>query len=377
MLAVSDQFLAALRYGHAIKTVATAYPPSGAPVDLPVEDGTVTIDRTAAHRRQLQLTVAPKYPSGHALEGQEVYPSTTANPIAPYGTEIVVSTGIRFANEAVELAQQGIFRVEDVSRDLPGGAVTINAWDRSRQILDARFFTPRKFTAQHATTLIQLLISEVYPAASFNITTGDSTTIPKHVVDRDRWAEVQRVAQVIGCEVFPDPTGVWVIQDVPDLATAPSVWQVDAGEAGVLISATDSVSREGVPNTVIALGESVSGNNAPVHSQTPHGRDLDPLSPTYLFGAYGGVARFYSSPHIRTQAQADRVADAQLADHLGATRLVSFNAVANPALDAGDCITIIRPDGSTERHIIDALTIPLSPSGEMTAETRAQDWSAD
>ena len=84
----------------------------------------------------------------------------------------------------------------------------------------------------------------------------------------------------------------------------------------------------------------MSGNNPPVHSQTPHGRDLDPLSPTYLFGAYGGVARFYSSPHIRTQAQADRVADAQLADHLGATRTINFNTVPNPALDAGDCVTV-------------------------------------
>ena len=372
MLAVSDQFLAALRYGHAVTTIATLYPPSGAPVVLPVEDGTVTIDRTADHRRALDLTVAPLYD-----DGTEVYPSSTADPLNVYGGEIVIEHGIRFANEAAELVQIGVFRVESASRILPGGGVQITGWDRSRQLLDARFFLPRKFTAQTATTLIQLLISEVYPSASFTITTGDSTTIPKHVVDRDRWPEIQRVAQVIGCEVFADADGDWVIQDVPDLATAPSVWAVDAGEAGVLISATDTVTREGAPNVVIALGESVSGNNPPVHSQTPHGRDLEPMSPTYLFGAYGGVARFYSSPHIRTQAQADRVADAQLADHLGATRTIDFNTVTNPALDAGDCVTVTRPDGTTEKHLIDALTIPLAPSGEMTAETRAQDWSAE
>ena len=190
---------------------------------MPVEDGTITIDRTATHRRQLALSVAPVYPSGHALEGQEVYPSARRRPSTSYGTEIVIQTGIRYANDAVELVQQGIFRIEDASRDLPGGAVTINGWDRSRQILDQRFLAPRKFTAQLATDLIQLLITEVYPTATFNITTADATTISKHVVDRDRWAEVQRVAAVIGCECFPDPDGVWVIQDTPDLATAECV----------------------------------------------------------------------------------------------------------------------------------------------------------
>ncbi len=372
MLTVSDQFLAALRYGHAVTTIATLYPTTGDPVILPVEDGTVTIDRTADHRRHLDLTVAPVYD-----DGTEVYPSTTSDALNVYGAEIVIEHGVRFANEALELVQLGVFRVEDASRGLPGGGVQITGWDRSRQVLDHRFFAPRKFTGQLATTLIQLLITETYPSASFNITTGDTTTIPKHVVDRDRWPEVQRVAQVIGCEVFADPMGVWVIQDIPDLATALPVWAADAGEAGVLVSATDTVTREGAPNVVIALGESVSGNNPPVTSASPHGRDLDPTSPTYLFGAYGGVPRFYSSPHIRTQAQADRVADAQLANHIGATRTISFNTVPNPALDAGDCVTITRPDGTSEQHLIDVLTIPLGPSGEMTAETRARDWKAE
>ena len=372
MLAVSDQFLAALRYGHAVTTIATLYPTAGDPVVLPVEDGTVTIDRTADHRRALDLTVAPIYD-----DGTEVYPSSTADPLNVYGAEIVIEHGIRFANEATELVPLGVFRVESASRVLPGGGVQITGWDRSRQVLDARFLHPHKLVAQLAVDLIQALITQVYPSASFTITTGDTTTIPKHVVDRDRWPEVQRVAQVIGCEVFADADGDWVIQDVPDLATALPVWAADAGEGGVLISATDTVTREGAPNVVVALGESVSGNNPPVTSQSPHGYDNDPLSPTYFLGAYGQVARFYSSPHIRTQGQADRVADSQLADHLGATRTIDFNTVTNPALDAGDCVTVTRPDGSSEKHLIDALTIPLLPSGEMTASTRAQDWTAE
>src|SRR5207237_1016482 len=83
------------------------------------------------------------------------------------------------------------------------------------------------------------------------ITTTDTTTIPKHHVDRDRWAEIQRVAQVIGCEAFFDAHGNFVIQDVPDPTTAAPVWTVDAGPGGVLIGTQDSVTREGAPNAVI------------------------------------------------------------------------------------------------------------------------------
>lgn len=377
MLTASADFLAAIRAPHILAVEAIAYPPGGQPVALPIEDGAVTIDRTAEHRRHLDLTVAPKFPSDHPLAGLDVYPNETTDPVNVYGTEIVVKRGVRFASNAVEMPQLGIFRIEDASRDTPGGGVTITGWDRSRQVLDARFLKPRKFASQLAVTLIQLLITEVFPTATFEVLTSDATTIPKHVVDRDRWAEVLRVAQVIGCEVFATEQGTWRIQDVPNPATATPVWTVDAGVEGVLVSVGDTVTREGAPNIVVAIGESVSGNTAPVVSASPHGYDTNPLSPTYYLGGYGQVPRFYSSPHIRTQAQADKVADSQLADHLGVSRTINFNAVPNPALDAGDAINITRPGETAELHLIDALTIPLSPGGVMSGESRALDWTAE
>lgn len=377
MIDVSNTFLAALRGPHQLAVRAVAYPPAGGTVDLPILDGSVTIDRTADQRRRLDLTIAPKYPAGHEFEGEDVYPATTSGAVNVYGTEVKVYRGIEFAGGAAEYAALGVFRVEDAQRDLPGGAVQITGWDRSKQVADERFLKPRKCSAQDATTLIQTLISEVYPAATFADSTGDSTNIPKHVVDRDRWAECQRLAQVIGAEVFPDADGGWVIQDVPDPASASPVWAVDAGEGGVLVSISDSVTREGAPSVVVAIGESKDGNQAPVHSVLPHGYDDDATSPTYYLGSYGTVPRFYSSPHIKTQAQANRVADAQLADHVGVTRSISFQAVPNPALEAGDAVTVTRPDGTSEIHLLDVVTISLGPGGAMSAETRAKDWNAE
>lgn len=363
MQAVSDQFLAALRTSHGLTTEVTAYPPSGDPVVLEIEDGTVTIDRTADQRRRLDLTLS------NAL----VYPDEPSDPVNVYGTELVVKRGVRLAGGARELVQLGVFRIQDAARTIPDGGVTITAWDRSMQVADQRFLAPHRVDAKLATDLIQDFITGVYPSAVFHITTADTTTIPKHVVDRDRWPEVQRVAQVIGCEVFADENGEWVIQDTPDPKTAVPVWMVDVGPGGVLVSATDSVTREGAPSVVVALGEGATAA-APVQSASPHGWNLDATSPTYALGAYGIVPFYYSAPHIRTTAQANRVADAQLADHLGVSRTIDFNAIPNPALDAGDAVQVNR-EGRSELHIIDTLTIPLSASGDMTGSTRAVNWN--
>jgi hypothetical protein len=366
VITTSPAFLDAIRQPHNYASQATIIPTSGDPFDVDIDDGSVIVDRTADHRRQLSLTLS------NAL----LYPQTPVDPVAPYGAEVVVKLGIRQANGSQVLVQLGVFRIEDASRDTPGGGVTITGWDRSRQLLDERFLAPRKFAATQAVTLIQQLITEVYPDAVFIVTTADTTMIPKHVVDRDRWAEVQRLAQVIGCEVYPDEQGRWVIQDVPNPATAQVVWTVDAGENGVLIQLTDTVSREGAPNIVVVNGEPKDGST-PVKSALPHGYDTDITSPTYYLGAYGEVPRFYTSPHITTQAQANRVADALLSDHIGLARTISFGIVPNPALEAGDLITVRRPDGTAEQHIIDMLEVPLSPSGVMTGETRLVDWNAE
>ncbi len=367
MITMTDTFFEAIRGPHMLATLAIVTPPTGDPVIVDVNDGTVTIDRTADQRRRLDLTVAD--PS--------LYPEAPGDALNVYGSEVAIWRGVEYSTGATELAQLGVFRIQDVSRSVPDESVTLTGWDRSMQCVDFRFRVPRKFGSLLATDLIVGLITEVYPSASFTITTADATTIPKHHVDRDRWAEIQRVAQVIGCEVFADANGDWVIQDVPDPTTAVPVWQVDAGPGGVLVGTQDTVTRDGAPSVVIAIGETVSGNNAPIVSASPHGYDNDPTSPTYYLGAFGIVPRFYSSPHIRTQAQANRVADSQLADHKGVTRTISFDAVPNPALDAGDAITVTHPDGTSELHLIDALTIPLAPGGVMTGETRAVDWTAE
>lgn len=364
MYAVSDQFLEALRSPHSLATRAQITPTIGAPFDLDIISGEIREDRTAAQRRSATLTIDPR-----------LYPTSPSDPVNPLGAEIKLWRGIRYGNHDQELVPQGVFRVDAPSRTSPGGGLDIELSDRTSQLADERFLAPRRLGETTGVLLIQQLISEVYPAAAFSVSTTDATTIPKHVVQQDRLEEITRVAGVCGVEVFADRDGVWVIQDIADPSTIDPVWDVDAGMDGVLVDYTDTTTRIDAPNIIIATGESTSGTTS-YKSQFPHGYDTDPASPTYYLGAYGAVPKFYSSPLIRSQAQANKVADSLLNDHKGLIRNVTFNIVPNPALAAGDVITLRRADGTHENHMIDALTIPLGPSDAMTGETRVIDWGA-
>lgn len=379
MQPVSDRFLAAIRTSHAIASYATLLPADGSPaIPLPLltGGGSVTLDRTSDVRGVCQVNIAPqRSDTGHV--GEALYPAATTSPLNVYGSEVLVGRGVRFADGVSEYVQLGRFRIDSLERTLPGGGIMITGSDRSKQVADTRFLKPRKLTSQSVLSLVTLLVHEVWPNATIidrSAGAAVATTIPTHAVPSDRWPEVQRVCRLCGCEGFFDATGDFAIQPVASPTTAASVWTVDAGETGVLVEAQNTLTREGAPNVVVVRGEDTASGQQPVQSASPHGYDLGATSPTRVGGAYGTVPMFYQSGHVRTVAQANLVADAMLADHLGASKSVTFAAVPNPALEPGDGLTIRYPDGVSELHVIDVVTHPLDAASAMSAETRAADW---
>ncbi len=120
-------------------------------------------------------------------------------------------------------------------------------------------------------------------------------------------------------------------------------------------------------NGVIVTGES-SANDTP-----PRGEawDLNPASPTYLYGPFGAVPEFYSSPLITTQAQAETVAAAMLAGTLGKTEQLSWEQVVHPGLAPLDVVAVQFADGSSSSYVIDSLTVPLTVADIMSATARS------
>lgn len=368
MLPVSDRFLAALRGSHRIAVTAVLTDPPGQigvdPVGdlLPIIEGTVTLDGTAAVRGSLDLTVAATWPD-----------TTTTADLVPYGSEVFITRGLDLGNGTFERAPLGYFRLTDVEQSDPGSPIRVSGQDRMGGIIDSRLLSPVQYpaTATYA-SVINALVLEVYPGATINYTWppgySAATTIGRTVVaEEDRHAFIDDLVTGLGMIWFWDYRGHLVIK-APPAPTGPATWTADPGRDGVLVSVGRSRNRDGVHNAVVARGEALD-DQAPVYAVA---MDDDPSSVTYWYGPYGQVPRFYSSPLITTTAQAQSAADSLLAQETGMPYEVAFTQIVNPALEPFDVVELIHPGPpeTTETHVLDGLSIPLSPDGVMPCRTR-------
>lgn len=366
MYPVSPEFLYALRYSHAVEIKATAYL-GGAVVagaeDLAVVDGSVRVDARSKVRRNLEgLKVTSA--SGTAA---------VRDLLTPPGTELQLWRGIRYGNGRTELAPIGRFLVDKVTDDLAApGAVTITAPDVTQRVIDDKFLTPRAGTVgQTIAGQIASLITETIPSATVTDNSGSAATVPAGIVwERERWDAVEELATAIGCTVYADPTGGFVIDPAPSLGT-PAPWTVNAGAGAVLLGGDRTLGRDGVYNVVQATSDPTDGGT-PAYGLA---QDTNPASPTRVSGPFGRVPRFYSSALLRSNAQAQAAAEAILAKSLGRRSSLSLSVLVNPALEGGDRIDVALPDGTGEQHIADSFTVPLSPSAPMPIETRVTESS--
>lgn len=368
MIPTTTDFLAALHGSHEAvfrARVVLTYQSGTDPVgeELEVIGGTVRLDSTADERSALDMTVVGDWPINHQ-----------ASPLAPFGQEIYVERGISAVSfSGTEWVGLGYHRIEVIEQDdAPRSPIRITGRDRMAAIIEARLLEPRTFAAGLTfQSVFEDLVLEIYPSAQLDLS-GDfatSTLREAVTVDRDRYDFLRDMATSRGQVMYFDYRGYLVVKAAPD-PTVP-VWTVDAGPTGVLINTRRQLSRSGVYNAVVA-----EGSEADLDTADPPARgvavDDDPTSATYFYGPYGQVPRFYASPLLYTDAQADLAAASILAQTKGLPYSLDLTFIPNPALEPDDAITVVMDTGATaEIHVLDTLTIPLSSDAALTANTRA------
>jgi hypothetical protein len=369
---VSAGFLSSLRGSHTMAARARVVPAGSAGTNptgtaIPILAGDVRYDADAAVRATLDLTTGETVGDATGV----TWPRHADDLLAPYGNEIYVERGVQVTGGSVEWVGQGYFRIEGPDQnDAPNGPIRISAKDRMAGLIDARFLEPRQYTAsQTYGEVFDELVNEVYPAATIEWDDGtDSTTLDRLVTeDQDRHGLLAEMVKARGKIWHWDHRGVLVIRDPPPVS-AP-VWEVNAGTGGVLVSLGRQLTREGVYNAVVASGEAADSEN-PVRGVAI---DNNPESPTYFYGPFGPVPRFFTSPLLVNSVQAAEAAATLLRSQLGLPYRVDFTAIANPALEPWDPV-LVRPGGSdgAETHVIKTLTVPLTAAVAMTADTREQ-----
>lgn len=363
----TDRFYAELRKSHTVAMWVDVVSPDLETVRLSVTDGSVSVDRTAAIRRQCSITCID--PLG------TITPRTEGEILTPYGTEIHPYRGVIYSDGTVEAAPLGVFRLSESSiNDSNGGSpvISLSGFDRARKISRDKFKVPYTIpVATNALTAIKDIVKMTYVDAEFDaITTSVATTSPLLFdAAADPWEACFQLAQSMGCEIYFNVEGRVSIHPPPDINALPSPdFTYIEGEGCTMLDLTRKYSDEPGFNGVIVTGESVGDDLPPVRGEA---WDDSPTSPTYRLGPYGEVPMFHTDNLAKTTDQANGVAKSMLANLLGSVAQLDITAVVNPAFEANEIVRVKRErSGIDSLYALDAFDIPLSYSGTQSLTLR-------
>jgi len=305
-----------------------------ATVTLVAKDGTVRVDESSAVRRSLTLTLADLY----LPDGSSLTPRTATDLLAPFGTEIWVWSGHRYASGQEELVPVGVFSPTVTNRPSELAPLQITAPDRSRAVTAAKFLIPYNVAVG---TSIPLLITTLiqrggaFPVLDLSGSRAVTTAATTYDAGVDPWEKARSLATTIGCEVAPNVTGQFVIRPVPQVATP--VWTVDVDAArGALLDLGQSMTSEGVYNACSVSSSAVGGDPVTGYAWVADG----PLS----VSAIGWRPFFFTTPiGISSTAQAMHAAAGLLPSKMAPSRVFAPVTVSNPALDTGDTLRLSLP----------------------------------
>jgi hypothetical protein len=393
--------LAVIRKPHAIFCTCDVYRSHQLIAkDIPISGGSVYADRTQNARRTCTVSIPDR----------SYIPVFSNDPLAPYGTELVIKYGIKGPKmSTIEWVQLGVFVIVSAHWNEPTGEIEVAGTDRTIRLLDA-FGLPKLFinyTANPAvyaeahrlgTVNLHAFINELvtHRAGGHVSITYDShlpqpasTRSPKGLIMTDRWETgIVAAAKLLGGEPYFDHLGQFHIDVLPAVTDTP-VYTVNAGPTGVLVSASRGLTRERVYN-MCTVRSAVTGSYA--HATV---YDNDPTSPTYpgvythipgraadvttgaaagYQAAFGEIHKVIDSMVSATTAQCEREARTWLHAQLGLLRSVDFVAPVH-ILEPGDVVSLVyQTGGHSEKHLIENMTVPLGTDTGWSFTTRTDNY---
>lgn len=356
MYPVSDRFLPRLAENHTPVTRVQLFLTDGRIADLDHSGGSVSVDRAQAIRRTCSVT----------CHDPALIPRTATDKLATYGARLRISRGVEYGDGSQELVPLGVFRLDSVDGDIADGPVTLQGKDLSAIIADDKFTSPYTATGT-VVGAITALIQRSIPDADIISTIVDVPIGSRAFdVEADPWAGAQEIAATAGAEVYANADGTFVIATLPDLLTATPVWVVEAAEGGVYISGNRAMTSDDVYNGVLARGENTSDDTPPVSALIV---DNDPGSPTRWGGPFGRRPKFISSSTLTTTNACAAAASLELAKAKAPNASGDISSLPNPALEPGDVIRVVHPDGVRELHQVASFSVPLDLGGDFPITT--------
>ena len=353
MQPASPEFLESLRFSHVIAAACElVFPGTTDTISVPLEAGTVTIDRTADHRRVGTIQIPWSLAAGEDL-GVDIR-------TLPLGGYALVHRGLRYANGDTELILMGRLRIESVTWDTLGASASLELADRNAQIADEPFAVPYSAAGQTPAQAAVGIVRGVFAdTIAYHTPYDPAATLGDITYTGARTDALSALEQSYAAETYFDANGDFVFAAKPG-DTEPVVWTVDASQSGVMVNAQESLDRTGIYNGVLVTGQ----GDADLPPVTGLATFDDPTSPVRWGGPFGKVAMLADSTSVTTDEDAAATAASLLNLRLKQTRSLQLTTAPNPALEAGDTIAVDFPDGRSERHLIDATIIDMATAAQ-------------
>lgn len=297
---------------------------------------------------------------------EALYPSGPGFILAPYGNRLRVSRGIKFADGSGYSWVIFTGRLQD-DVDAVDGQVSMSAMDRANEVVDAQFIAPQNSNvgARIYDQFQDLILSGV-PDATFGASDQPSLRMPQLTWESDRAGAIDEMATSAGCYWFVLANGDFVLRKYPYAVVSPSLLTLSDGPGGT-ISAVPGRDRSTVFNSVTVTGERADGS-APVYATA---QDLDPASPTYVFGNFGLRHTTLSLRTPQSQGDALGAAEDYLRTSIALTQAWTWVQPVDAALELGDVVTLNARGESGIIQVVSGFTMPLDLS-PMSVTGRAQ-----
>lgn len=364
MLPHSEAFAKAARDPLAVVVARVDVLRNGAVIldDIPAE-ADITADRSQWVRRTVSLTLPSVYVDSTGTTHDLTPAGVVSDVLAPFGNELRVYIGFLLPSGDAEMLCQGTFPIwsSDVNEV---GDLDVTGYDRCKLVSEGRFPFPK--IVQAGTSAMNALVDLLGPIpGEIRFASGvTDVDLDQQTFDQDRDEAVKAIAAALGCEVFCDVWGDFVVQPIPDPYGTPIV---SLSGADVLITGKRSIARDGVKNGIVARGTSTGNEPAPISRLV---YDNDKSSPTYWFGPFGQVVGYLDSSMFKSDDQATAAAVAQLRNNVGAVKSVDFTLAPDYSLEPGDLARVDIAAGD-DQHLLDQLRFSTKPEDAMSAQTRA------
>lgn len=329
--------------------------------EIPVTSGTEDVDRSLRVPERVSFTV-PREDRGFSWDPK----SDPDHPLAAFGQRLRVLIGIELSGGVIEWLQRGWFLIRETSLD--GDSVSVEAVGLLALVDEAKFVSPYQPSGTFVTTLRGL----VEPALTVDVDEAPTDrAVPGNMAwDEDRLGAVMELLDAWPADAIVTPDGNLTV--TADVDPTVPVLSLTDGLGGTVVQWGGASSRDGAATVVVARGQASDG--AQVQGVV---EDLKTTSPLRSGGPFNPlpVPYFYFSPLLTTNAEC-RASARTILRRLRRTadRMVSAVAVPNPALVAGDLVTVTGVGLVNQPCLVEALQMPLTPSsGPMTLTLRVVD----